>query len=60
LALKLFSRKKPAVDAAQDENFVSHLVELRDRMIRSLVVVLILFAVCFYFSDRNFMISPLK
>jgi sec-independent protein translocase protein TatC len=61
LALKLFSRKKPAVDAAQDENFVSHLVELRDRMIRSLVVVLILFGVCFYFSGEimKFLSLPL-
>jgi sec-independent protein translocase protein TatC len=61
LALKLFSRKKPAVDAAQDENFVSHLVELRDRMIRSLVVVLILFGVCFYFSPMimKFLSLPL-
>ena len=61
MALKLFSRKKPAVDAAQDENFVSHLVELRDRMIRSLVVVLILFGVCFYFSPMimKFLSLPL-
>ncbi len=61
MALKLFSRKKPAVDTAQDENFVSHLVELRDRMIRSLIVVLILFGVCFYFSGdiMKFLSLPL-
>jgi sec-independent protein translocase protein TatC len=61
LALNPFSRKKPAVDPAQDENFVSHLVELRDRMIRSLIVVLILFAVCFYFSGdiMKFLSQPL-
>jgi sec-independent protein translocase protein TatC len=35
---------------AQEESFISHLVELRDRVIRSLIVVLIMFAVCFYFS----------
>lgn len=34
----------------QEESFVSHLVELRDRMIKALVVVLALFIVCFYFS----------
>jgi len=61
LALNPFSRKKPEVDPAQDENFVSHLVELRDRMIRSLIVVLILFAVCFYFSGdiMKFLSLPL-
>lgn len=59
---KLFSRKaKPDVDPAQDENFISHLVELRDRMIRSLIVVLILFGVCFYFSGdiMKFLSQPL-
>ncbi|MFK7964207.1 MAG: twin-arginine translocase subunit TatC [Burkholderiaceae bacterium] len=34
----------------QEESFISHLVELRDRMIKALVVVLLLFFVCFYFS----------
>ncbi len=34
----------------QEESFVSHLIELRDRMIKALVVVLALFVVCFYFS----------
>ncbi len=54
-------KKKPDVDPAQDESFVSHLVELRDRMIRSLVVVLILFGVCFYFSGEimKFLSQPL-
>jgi sec-independent protein translocase protein TatC len=58
---KLFSRKKPAVDPAQDESFVSHLVELRDRIIKSLVVVLLLFGVCFYFSGdiMKFLSLPL-
>jgi len=35
---------------AEEESFVSHLVELRDRLIRSLIVVLLMFGVCFYFS----------
>jgi sec-independent protein translocase protein TatC len=54
-------KKKSDVDPAQDESFVSHLVELRDRMIRSLVVVLILFGVCFYFSGEimKFLSQPL-
>ena len=58
---KLFKRNKPQADPAQDENFVSHLVELRDRMIRSLIVVLILFVVCFYFSGdiMKFLSQPL-
>jgi len=61
LSFKLFNRDKPATDPAQDESFVSHLVELRDRMIRSLVVVLLLFGVCFYFSPdiMKFLSQPL-
>jgi sec-independent protein translocase protein TatC len=35
---------------AQEESFISHLVELRDRLIKSLILVLIMFGVCFYFS----------
>jgi sec-independent protein translocase protein TatC len=46
---------------AQEESFISHLVELRDRLIRSLVVVLVLFFVCFYFSGEimKFLSQPL-
>jgi sec-independent protein translocase protein TatC len=46
---------------SQEESFISHLVELRDRLIRSLVVVMILFAVCFYFSGEimKFLSQPL-
>ena len=60
--MKLFNRDKPAQDAAQDENFISHLVELRDRMIKSLLVVLVLFGVCFYFSTdiMRFLSQPLR
>ncbi len=35
---------------AEEESFISHLVELRDRIIRSMIVVLVMFGVCFYFS----------
>jgi len=61
VAFSLFKRTKPAVDPAQDENFVSHLVELRDRLIKSLVVVLLLFGVAFYFSGdiMRFLSQPL-
>jgi sec-independent protein translocase protein TatC len=34
----------------KEESFISHLVELRDRMIKSLIVVAILFGICFYFA----------
>ena len=46
---------------AQEENFISHLVELRDRMIKSLIVVLLMFGVCFYFSGdiMKFLSLPL-
>jgi sec-independent protein translocase protein TatC len=35
---------------AEEESFISHLVELRDRIIRSMIVVLVMFGACFYFS----------
>ena len=46
-----FNRKaEVAGTPEQEESFVSHLVELRDRMIKSLVVVVALFVLCFFFS----------
>lgn len=50
-----------ASDDQPEESFMSHLVELRDRVIRSLVVVLLLFVVCFYFSGSimKFLSLPL-
>jgi sec-independent protein translocase protein TatC len=47
--------------AEQEESFISHLVELRDRVIKSLAVVLVLFVVCFYFSGdiMRFLSQPL-
>jgi sec-independent protein translocase protein TatC len=46
---------------AEQESFISHLVELRDRMIKSLVVVFVIFGVCFYFSGEimKFLSQPL-
>jgi sec-independent protein translocase protein TatC len=46
---------------SQEESFVSHLVELRDRMIRSLLVIVVLFVVCFYYSGEimQFLSQPL-
>lgn len=63
MALKLFSkrRKGATVSPEQEESFISHLVELRDRMIKSIIVVLILFGICFYFSGdlMKFLSQPL-
>ena len=46
---------------SQEESFVSHLVELRDRMVRSLAVVAVLFVGCFYFAPdiMRFLSQPL-
>ncbi len=35
---------------SEDEGFVSHLIELRNRVVQSLVVVFLMFGVCFYFA----------
>ena len=56
-------RRTPSAGEAmpQEESFVSHLVELRDRVIKWLLVVVALFAVCFYFSGdiMKFLSLPL-
>ncbi len=46
---------------SEQESFLSHLVELRDRLIKSLLVVLVLFFACFYFSGEimKFLSLPL-
>lgn len=46
---------------AEEESFISHLVELRDRMIRVFLVIGILFGICFYFSGDiiRFLTLPL-
>lgn len=46
---------------SQEESFVSHLVELRNRIIRALVVVLVMFGIAFYFSGdiMKFLSQPL-
>ena len=45
-------QKNPDELDGSEQPFVSHLVELRDRLIKSLLVVLVLFGICFYFSGE--------
>lgn len=54
-------RSESTDPSAPEESFVSHLVELRDRLIKSLLVVLVLFGFCFYFSGEimKFLSQPL-
>ena len=54
--------KKKAQTPPEEENFISHLTELRDRVIRSLLVILILFGACFYVAPAlmKFLAQPLQ
>lgn len=54
--------KKKAQTPPEEENFISHLTELRDRVIRSLLVILILFGACFYVAPElmKFLAQPLQ
>ena len=54
--------KKKAQTPPEEENFISHLTELRDRVIRSLLVILILFGACFYVAPElmKFLAKPLQ
>lgn len=51
----------PQQTPPQEESFMSHLVELRDRMVKALIVVVIIFGACFYFSRdiMAFLLVPL-
>lgn len=46
---------------SEQETFLSHLVELRDRLIKALVAVIIVFMPCFYFAPQlyDFLAQPL-
>ena len=48
------SEQSSSPDEAQPESFVSHLIELRDRLLRSVVVVLIVFIPAAVFSGKLF------
>ena len=43
-----------------ETGFVSHLIELRQRLINSLIFLSILFVICYYFSDHiyGFLVDP--
>ena len=44
----------------KDSGFISHLTELRSRLINSIVFLAILFVCCYFFSDRiyGFLVEP--
>ena len=44
----------------KEGNFISHLTELRSRLINSLIFLSILFVICYYFSDYiyGFLVEP--
>jgi len=45
---------------SQDSGFVSHLVELRKRLINTIIFLFVLFVVCYFFSDYiyGFLVEP--
>ena len=52
--------KKQMTNKEKEGNFISHLVELRKRLIHSLIFLLILFIICYYFSEYiyGFLVHP--
>ncbi len=48
-------------DEGQEQTFLSHLVELRDRLVRSVIAVIVIFLVLFPFSEKIYqaLASPL-
>ena len=44
----------------KEVGFVSHLVELRKRLINSIIFLSILFVICYFFSDHiyGFLVEP--
>ncbi len=53
-------RKKKMTTEKNETNFVSHLTELRQRLINSLIFLTILFVICYYFSEfiYGFLVEP--
>ena len=53
-------RKMLMTKENNENNFISHLVELRKRLIHSLIFLFIFFLVCYYFSDfiYGFLVDP--
>ena len=50
----------PEKPAGEEQTFLSHLMELRDRLLRSVVVLLVIFLACFPFSSEiySFLAAP--
>jgi sec-independent protein translocase protein TatC len=55
-------KSRPATETTEkEESFISHLVELRDRLLRSVLAVLVIFLALFPFANRlySFLAGPL-
>jgi sec-independent protein translocase protein TatC len=62
-ASKMTHKSRPATEATEkEESFISHLVELRDRLLRSVLAVLVIFLALFPFANRlySFLAGPLS
>lgn len=61
-ASKMTHKSRPATETTEkEESFISHLVELRDRLLRSVLAVLVIFLALFPFANRlySFLAGPL-
>ena len=54
--------KTPSLDPRSEMSFLEHLDELRKRIIRSVIILVVAFGVCFYFSEGiyNFLSVPIR
>ena len=45
---------------AENNSFTSHLVELRDRLLKSLILIFLLFVLSYFFAEQiyNFLVDP--
>ena len=52
--------RKRKMKKENETGFVSHLIELRKRLINSLVVLFLLFVICYFFSEYiyGFLVNP--
>ena len=46
--------------SGNENNFISHLTELRKRLIHSIIFLAVLFVICYFFSDHiyGFLVNP--
>ena len=60
IQIKLKIKKKMSDEKTNQSSFVGHLTELRSRLLKSFIYLLVFFIVCYFFAEDiyNFLVKP--